>query len=86
VHATIHARGQIVIPAPARREAGLGTGDVVSIEIAGDGRILLVRLDVPKGLEPVKIKIINRKGKHPVGDIGRPISREEIKTARRDFP
>ena len=34
----------------------------------------------------VKAKIIYRKGKHPVGDIGRPITREEIKNALAEFP
>jgi AbrB family looped-hinge helix DNA binding protein len=86
MHATIYGRGQMVIPAQARKEAGLQTGDVVSVQPEGDGRIVLVRLEAPKRAKPVKAKIIYREGKHPVGDIGRPITREEIKKALADFP
>jgi hypothetical protein len=32
MHATIYGRGQMVIPADARREAGIGQGDVVGFE------------------------------------------------------
>ena len=35
---------------------------------------------------PAKVRIISRRGKHPVGDIGRAITREEIKAALADFP
>lgn len=86
MHATIYGRGQMVIPAKARSEAGLHTGDVVSVQPDGDGRLILVRLDKPKPTKAVKAKIINRKGRHPVGDIGRPITREEIKSALTYFP
>jgi AbrB family looped-hinge helix DNA binding protein len=86
MHATIYGRGQMVIPAKARKQAGLQTGDVVAVEPEGDGRIVLVRLEQPKMSKPVKPKVIYRKGKHPVGDIRRPITREEIKKALSDFP
>ena len=86
MHATIYGRGQMVIPAKARKEAGLHTGDIVSVQPEGDGRLVLVRLEKPKPTGPVKAKIIHRKGKHPVGDIGRPITREEIKNALNKFP
>ena len=86
MHATIYGRGQMVIPAKARKEAGLQTGDVVSVRPDGEGRIVLVRLEPPKMPRAVKPKIIHRKGKHPVGDIRRPITREEIKKALTDFP
>jgi len=76
----------MVIPARARKEARLNTGDVVSVQPEGNGRILLVRLERPKRPKPVKAKVISRKGKHPVGDIGRPITREEIIAAFADFP
>jgi bifunctional DNA-binding transcriptional regulator/antitoxin component of YhaV-PrlF toxin-antitoxin module len=87
----LHARdnlwqGPNGYPAKARKEAHLGTGDVVSVRPEGDGRILLVRLEQPKSTKPVRAKIIYRKGKHPVGDIGRRITREEIKAALADFP
>lgn len=86
MHATIYGRGQMVIPAKARKEAGLNTGDIVSVQPDGDGRLVLVRLETPKRTSPVKAKIIKRRGKHPVGDIGRPITREEIKNALIEFP
>ena len=34
-----------------------------------------------KSPKPVKAKIVKRKGTHPVGDIGRPITRDEITKA-----
>jgi AbrB family looped-hinge helix DNA binding protein len=86
MHATIYGRGQMVIPAKARKDAGLHTGDVVSVQPDGDGRLLLIRLEPPKPSKPVKAKIIKRQGKHPVGDLGRPITREEIKNALNEFP
>jgi AbrB family looped-hinge helix DNA binding protein len=86
MHATIYGRGQMVIPAKARKEAGLHTGDVVSVQPDGDGRLVLVRLEAPNPPKPAKVKIIKRSGRHPVGDIGRPITREEIKKALNEFP
>ena len=76
----------MVIPAKARKEAGIGQGDVVHVQPQGDGRILLIRLQRPKAERPIKPRIIYRRGKHPVGDIGRPITREEIKEALAEFP
>jgi AbrB family looped-hinge helix DNA binding protein len=86
MNATIYGRGQMVIPAKARKEARIGTGDVVSVEPEGDGRILLVRLERPKEPAPAKSRIVHRKGRHPVGDLGRAITREEITAALADFP
>jgi len=76
----------MVIPAKARKEARLNTGDVVSVQPEGNGRILLVRLERPRKPKPVRAKVVSRQGKHPVGDIGRPITREEIAAALADFP
>ena len=76
----------MVIPAKARQQARIDKGDVVSVRPEGDGRILLVRLERPKEQAAAKTKIIYRKGKHPVGDIGRPISRAEIQEALTEFP
>jgi AbrB family looped-hinge helix DNA binding protein len=84
--ATVYNRGQMVIPAQARKQARIGQGDLLNVQIQGDGRLLLVRLERPKETPAAKVRIIRRKGKHPVGDIGRPITREEIKTALADFP
>ncbi len=54
MHATIYGRGQMVIPAQARKEAGIGQGDVVEVKPEGDGRIVLVRLERPKQTVPTK--------------------------------
>jgi len=86
MHATIHGRGQMVIPAKARKEARIDQGDIVSVQAEGDGRILLIRLERPKASGRVQPKIIRRKGKHPVGDLGRPITRKELKDALAEFP
>ena len=87
--ATVYNRGQMVIPAQARKQArkqaGIGHGDRLDVQIEGDGRLLLVRLERPKDKPPAKVRIIQRKGRHPVGDIGRPITEEEIKAALAEF-
>ena len=79
MNATIYGRGQMVIPAKARKEARIGTGDVVEVRPEGDGRILLMRLERPRGPAPVKAKITNRKGKHAVGSTGRPITSAQVR-------
>jgi AbrB family looped-hinge helix DNA binding protein len=60
MNATIYGRGQLVIPARARKQARIGTGDVVSVQREGDGRILQVRLERPKESPPAKSKIVFR--------------------------
>src|SRR5436190_9787834 len=86
MHATIYGRGQMVIPAKARKEARIDTGDVVNVLPEGDGRLLLVRMERPKRKPRNKVRIIRRKGKHSLLSIGRPISREEIFKALEQFP
>ena len=76
----------MAIPAKARKEARIDQGDVVSVQPEGDGRILLIRLQRPKAARPVKPRIIRRKEKAPVGDIGRLITRSEIQNALAEFP
>jgi AbrB family looped-hinge helix DNA binding protein len=85
MHATIYGRGQMVIPAKARKEARIGTGDVVEVQPEGNGRIVLLRLDKPQG-QPPKVKITYRKGTHAVGSTGRPITSEQVRAALEDFP
>jgi AbrB family looped-hinge helix DNA binding protein len=53
-------RGQMVIPAKARKGAGIGEGDVLAVEIQGEGKWLLVRLDRPKPFQPIKARIRGR--------------------------
>jgi len=64
--ATLYNRGQIEIPARARKAARLNQGDVLSVQIEGDGRILLVRLERPKAPKPAKARLVRRKGIHPI--------------------
>lgn len=56
----------MVLPAKARKEAGIDKGDVVLVEPDGDGRILLLRLERPKPRKPTNARLIRRKGRHPV--------------------
>ena len=86
MRAVVYGRGQMVIPAQARKQARIDQGDVLNVQIDGDGRLVLVRLERPKDVPPVPVTIRQRKGRHPVGDIGRPITREEIKAAWTEFP
>ncbi len=85
IHATIYGRGQMVIPAKARKEARIDTGDVVSVQPEGDGRLVLIRLVKP-GPRHNPARIIHRKGKHPLGSIGRPVSEAQISEALAEFP
>ncbi|MGI8602441.1 MAG: AbrB/MazE/SpoVT family DNA-binding domain-containing protein [Verrucomicrobiales bacterium] len=80
MNATVYGRGQMVIPVKARKRAGIETGDVLSVQPEGDGRIVLVRLDPPKQLA-AKVKFIKRKGQHTVASTGRsPITSEQVRS------
>ena len=83
MHATIYGRGQMVIPARARKEARIDSGDVVNVLPEGDG---LVRMERPKPKPRNKVRIIRRKGKHSLLSIRRKISREEVFKALEQFP
>ena len=69
----------MVIPAKARKEAGLGQGDIVEVKTEGDGRIVLIRLERPKDSAPVKPKITYRKGTHAVGSTRRSITSAQVR-------
>ena len=84
--AHIYNRGQMVIPAKARKEACISEGDVVSVQIQGDGRLLLVRLEIPKPALPENARLIQRKGTHPVIKGARQPTEQELKEALADFP
>ena len=85
MQATIDFRGQMIIPAKARKEARINTGDVVSVYPEGNGRLVLVKLEKPQTSRH-RVRIIRRKGRHPLGSIGRPVSEEQIKAALSEFP
>ncbi len=84
--AHIYNRGQMVIPAKARKEARIREGDVVSVQIQGDGRLLLVRIEALKPTKPEKACLVQRKGTHPVILGGRQPTELELKEALADFP
>jgi len=86
MHATIYGRGQMVIPAQARKEARIDSGDVVNVLPEGDGRLVLVRMERPKPKPRNKVRIIRRKGKHSLLSIRRKISRDEVLKALEQFP
>ena len=77
----------MVIPSKARKEAGINSGDVVSVEPNGDGRILLVRLERPTHLETSNARLRRRKGRHPV-IVGAPkVTSEQVNRILHDeFP
>jgi bifunctional DNA-binding transcriptional regulator/antitoxin component of YhaV-PrlF toxin-antitoxin module len=76
----------MVIPAKARKEAGLSHGDVLDVQIEGDGRILLVRLERPKQPRPAKARLVSRKGTHPIVVGARKPTEQELKDALAEFP
>ncbi|MEK7675628.1 MAG: AbrB/MazE/SpoVT family DNA-binding domain-containing protein [Verrucomicrobiota bacterium] len=86
MNATIYGRGQMVIPVKARKQARIETGDVVSVQPEGDGRIVLVRLERPKQLAPVKVQFFKRKGQHTVASTGRAITSEQVRSLLNELP
>jgi len=86
MHATIYGRGQMVIPARARKEARIGQGDVVEVQPEGDGRITLVRLERPKLARRGDAKLVRRKGKHPVITGGPMLNEQQLAQALAEFP
>ena len=85
MHATIYGRGQMVIPAQARKEAGIGHGDVVAVRAEGDGRIVLIRMERPKQSTSTKARITRRKGTHAVGSTGRTITSAQVRNLLREL-
>jgi bifunctional DNA-binding transcriptional regulator/antitoxin component of YhaV-PrlF toxin-antitoxin module len=70
----------MVIPAKARKQAGIDTGDVLSVEPEGDGRIVLLRLERPRPSSP-RIRLVRRKGRHTVLTGGAVVTPEQIRAA-----
>jgi AbrB family looped-hinge helix DNA binding protein len=83
--ATIYGRGQMVIPAKARKEAGIDTGDVVSVQTEGDGRLILVRLEQPKSHRH-QIRLVKRKGRHSILTGGPAVTTEQVGAALSSLP
>ena len=86
MHAVIYGRGQMVIPAKARKEAGIKQGDVVLVEPEGDGKIVLLRLERPQRYSPRKVRIRYRKGRHAIASSGRAITTEQVAKLLTELP
>ena len=69
----------MVIPAEARREAGIGQGDVVEVRPEGNGRIVLIRMERSEASAPASPRIRKRRGAHAVGFMGRPITSDDVR-------
>ncbi len=83
MNATVHAHGKMVIPAKARKAAGIQQGDVFSVQAEGPGKLVLIRMEIPK---PPKYRIVYRKGKHAIAVGGRKITHAEIKRLEESLP
>jgi AbrB family looped-hinge helix DNA binding protein len=83
--ATIYGRGQMVIPAKARKQAGIDQGDVVSVQPEGDGRLVLVRLEQPKPHRH-QIRLVRRKGKHSILTGGPAVTAGQVRAALAALP
>jgi len=79
MHATIYGRGQMVIPAEARREAGISQGDVVEVRPEGNGRIVLIRMERSEAPVPASPRIRKRRDAHAVGFMGKPIKSDDVR-------
>ena len=75
----------MVIPAQARKEARLNTGDVVNVTPEGDGRLVLLRLEKPKPTRP-QIRLVRRKGRHSILTGGPKITGEQVRAALAEWP
>jgi len=82
----VTAKGQMVIPAKVRKEAGISQGDVLDVKLQGDGRLLVIRLSKPPEPLPPKPRIVYRKGKHAVLKGGRKLTNEQIRALIQEFP
>ena len=85
MNATIYGRGQMVIPAKARKQAGIDKGDVVSVQTEGDGRLVLVRLEPPRPRRH-HIHLVRRKGKHSILAGGPVVTAEQVRAALAGLP
>jgi bifunctional DNA-binding transcriptional regulator/antitoxin component of YhaV-PrlF toxin-antitoxin module len=59
----ISAKHQVTIPVGALRAAGIGTGDVLRVEAAGSGRVVLTRVDELVGRYSGRLTTGGRLGK-----------------------
>jgi bifunctional DNA-binding transcriptional regulator/antitoxin component of YhaV-PrlF toxin-antitoxin module len=60
-------------------------GDRFDVEVAGNGKFVLTRLEPVTERRPAKVRI-KKRGGYSVGVLGRPISEAAIKEALAEFP
>jgi len=85
MHAKIYGRGQMVIPARARKVVHINTGDVVSVEPDGDGRLVLMLLEKPR-VGKAGGRLVRRKRSHPVIGGANKLTLKQISEAIAGFP
>jgi hypothetical protein len=60
-------------------------GDRFDVQVAGEGRFVLTRLEPVSSEPPAKVKIVKRGG-YSVGVLERPIDESALAAALREFP
>ena len=60
-------------------------GERFDVQVAGDGKFLLTRLEPVRDTPPAKVRIVKR-GKYSVGILDRPMDEQALKEALSDFP
>lgn len=84
MNATIYGCGQSSRPGPEKK-SHIDTGDVVSVEPEGDGRLVLVRLEKPKRNRH-HIRLVKRKGRHAVLTGGPVVTAEQVGSSGGTMP
>jgi hypothetical protein len=60
-------------------------GDRFDVQISGDGKYLLTKLEPAHDLDTAKVRI-ERRGQYHVGLLDRPINEQALKEALAEFP
>jgi len=64
---------------------GAKPGERFDVQIVGDGKFVLTRLEPVGESRPAKVRIV-RRGQYSVGVLDRPINEQAIKEALSEFP
>ncbi|MDB6109474.1 MAG: hypothetical protein JWR69_1224 [Pedosphaera sp.] len=60
-------------------------GERFDIQVAGEGKFVLTRLEAVRESRPAKVRI-EKRGRYSVGVLNHPINERAIKDALREFP
>lgn len=60
-------------------------GDRFDVQVAGDGKFILTRLEPVREPRPARVRI-EKRGTYSVGVLNRPISEDAIREALSEFP